>query len=414
MDIVQLKAILQETNSPNTNSLYTYLAEPASAPPSHDEYPSSLLSYDIESCLGGIPAEPTKVCICVFRNNDHHIVVETNPIRKINVPHISYYMEYEKHHFTFPSFHHDWADSAHDEYEMITTSLKSKCIMQMMNTLGGEQIPSIIPPEFGYRGIIYHNNTIYAFFDFTNIARYFHFMPITAESEKAGIKGVWAIIDEIVNRNKIFSTNVDSHVVSLFNENSVLWNIHYAGEPFLYPQLMYAAIEIHDTPEDVDEDSPQTYRTDYYGNKCEGKSCIHTNELESYSYSDVFAERYLFTKEPIPERDGNVPLLSNGLPAYKRFACFIYNPTVVFSKEFTWHRTKWLEQYPNNFIENIREQLYQSHSPDDSDDIYEDDDLIEKYRNIPCIFFKQKIAHHRATQFAGLIHPDLFTEIDMV
>ena len=482
MDIVQLTARIKQIHSPDESphirSAYTYLTDPIFTHDSENaDPPTTLLSTDIihhmlqsphsvdstntsasssftcedesdpwTTTLSGIHKDhgkgKTRVYLCIYRQNEHSIMISSR--KKMNVPYISFYMEHADHHVSFPSFRYNWQqqptpdpDNDVDDAE----TFKTECVRNIIRILDLEQTPVARKHrrrsvDFGYRGVVPHGDAVFAFFDFTHIRRFFHKSRSESASKKTTDRefktpnSVWAIVDEILNRKKVFSTNVDPRIYSMFAETPVLWHIHHEGEPIAYPRAMYAVVprsralsrenprDCTRTPErGTSEGGPAihgmrchehvvNYKTDRYDPDCVRKSCVRDTPLLAYSDSDIFAERYLFTTKPIPETDVEDASRDDG-PIYKRFACFVYQPLILLSTKFAKHRAL-KDKYPDNFVENIRTKLT---TRDDEMDGGLDVEESAPYRKIPCICFTQKIEHHRPTEFWGFIHADLFDEI---
>lgn len=427
MDIVQLAARIKQIYKinespnihPNIQPIYTYLTDPVFTNEPENNSPTTLLSTDIESCIERDATE-TRVYLCIYLQNEHSIMI--SPRNKMNTPYISFYMEHADRHVSFPSFQYDWREQPYPDLENgidDAEMFKAECIRNIIRILDLEQVPAYKRShrrvDFGYRGVVPHEGAVFAFFDFTHIRRFFRkskSQSLPAPSNKP--TSVWAIIDEILHRKKVFSVNVDSRIHSMFSETPVLWHIQHHGEPITYPRAMYAVVSSSEhvaTGENTLE-----YKTDRYDPKCVRKSCVRDTPLLAYSDSDIFAERYLFTTSPIPETHLGSIGSHDATPTYKRFACFVYQPMILLSTQFAKHR-ELKDKYPENFVENIRAKLTMSETHDDNDDAesYEnggiDVEESEPYRNIPCICFTQKIAHHRPMEFWGFIHSDLFDEI---
>ena len=374
-------------------------------------------------------------------HKEHPVVLE----------YLSYYMELDtpdphEKKFTFPSFTYHLDDyRIHEEDDEDVDPFKEACIEHLLKLFSMEQKRSritykdksspVIPRtptlstslerrsgvltnkhhtksrtmkptsvDFGYHGMIRHENTIYAFFDMNAIEQSFRTSPAHYETQPC----VWAVVDEIVRKKTIFHIPVATQITELFMKNPMLWNISHGGVSLSFPRAMYSVVpsivdDRHMTADDIDElyenvDRPD-YKTALYSSSPSSstkKSKIAAPILP-FAYSDMFAERYLFTDNPIPSHSHTIPHFKNGLPTYKRFVVFMYNPKFIFSQKFKSHR-QWIDEYPQNFVENM--------DP-------EDDDAMEENRNIPCICFSQKLKHHKPVEIWGVIHDDLFDEISM-
>ena len=354
---------------------------------------NSRLSFDVDMSTQGdqIPAKDKREIQLVLYKQNKHCISRTHlaSTRTIHVEYLSYYMVPNgSTQLSFPSFMYDVKPDEEDNEDGVDV-FKEECIRQILHLFAMEQRPSKTQVQFGYKGILYYQNVVFAFFDMNQIERFF---KRTHEISKPH---VWAVVDEILNKGEIFSIKIDERICSLFKEHSVVWDITHDGESLTYPVVMYPLSEAKSESE---SESEYEYENETYSIKKKHPSKqdigLETLELLPYSYSDIFGERYLFTFRPIPNK--NVPHFDNGLPAYKRVVCFMYNPQFIFSEKINDHK-QWIDKYPDNFVENI-----------DTDD----EQLIMSYHKIPCICFTQKLAHHHAMHFCGCIYSDLFDEID--
>jgi hypothetical protein len=364
---------------------------------SNDRPVFSRLSLDIDICTSEKekdPLEKQAVQLVLYKQNKHRIVSHAGSQRTIHVEYLSYYMENtdKTSVFSFPSFMYDEKHSYNDEDNESMDVFKEECIQKIIRLFAMEQKPSRPkrrgPVQFGYKGILYHDNVVFAFFDMKQIEKYFK-RTHRKENSEMSHPHAWAVVDEILNKGDIFSIKIDERIRSLFTEHPVVWDITHDGERVTYPIVMYPVIENETNSEHYDYENAT-----YPSKKRAVKKDLDSMELLPYEYSDIFGERYLFTFRPIPSK--HVPHLENGLPAYKRVVCFMYNPQFIFSEKIEGHK-QWIHKYPENFVENI--------------DIH-DEDLIMSYHKIPCICFTQKLLHHHATHFCGCIYYDLFEEID--
>jgi hypothetical protein len=357
---------------------------------------TSRLSFDLDMSTrdNQISAKDKhEIQLVLYKQNKHCISrTHSGTRRTIRVEYLSYYMtQHTSKQLSFPSFMYD---AKHDGYgEDGADVFKEECIRQIMHLFEMEHRPSKTGVQFGYKGILYHENVVFAFFDMNQIERFF---KRTHEITKPH---VWAVVDEIINKCEIFSIKIDERICSLFKEHPVVWDITHDDESLTYPVVMYPLSEATVKSEAKSEsESEYEYENETYSTKKNHPSKrdigLETLELLPYSYSDIFGERYLFTFKPIPTKD--VPHFKNGLPAYKRVVCFMYNPQFIFSEKIEEHK-QWINKYPNNFVENIDT---------------EDEELIMSYHKIPSICFTQKLAHHHAMRCCGCIYSDLFDEID--
>jgi hypothetical protein len=383
MDIYQLS---KQTETANQELTYTYLTEGES-----DN--GSILSLDLDLCLGR-EATVVNTQICLYRKNTHSLMVDSREKRKMNMEYLSFYLEYasEQKTFGFPSFQYDCVSAVND---MSTPDhFKSECIQFILNLFPFEQKPShdksVSDMDFGYKGFIVNENTVYAFFEMDRIEEFFE----RNDSAKPDTPGIWAIVDEIIHQREAFS--VDSGVVSFFQKNPIVWNIRYNGANIDYPRAMYAVIPAIDDPTKVFNKTDGSLRVNNepYDAECKTAGCVRTIHKMPYVYSDVFGERYLFTPKPI---HGSATIdNSDGVLAYNRYACFVYNPKYIFSKENSAH-DELIKKYPQNSIEKIREL---------------DDDTLVKQPCVPCVCFPQKVNDENVIDMCGFIYSDMFIEID--
>jgi hypothetical protein len=413
---------IESNNQQNVLPKYTFLTDinrtGYSCSPTN-----SLLSTNLESNLGDSQKTDIRVSICLFRKNIHTVLREVedlqNPKKQsVDLEYLSYYMDKKdgNNHFGFPSFMY-----LLDDYRMLddqdedVDTFKEACIEHILNLFSMEQIKhsrktknkdknnhrtqSYNAIDFGYHGMIRHDDDVYVFFNMSAIEQSFQTSPTHYESHPA----VWAVVDEIVRKQSVFHIPINPSIVDLFTKNPMLWNITHEGTSISFPRAMYNVVPSgldnrHIDAEDIDElyenvETPD-YKTATYTTTRKSKPSNIIAPILPFAHSDLFAERFLFTDKPIPSHN-TIPHFDNGLPKYKRFVVFIYNPKFLFSKKFKSHR-KWINDYPQNFVENMDE---------------DDDETVESYRQIPCICFSQKLKHHKPVELWGVIHDDLFAEI---
>jgi hypothetical protein len=438
---------IESNNQQNVFPKYTFLTDINRT--GNSCYPTnSLLSTNLESNLGDSQTTDIRVSICLFRKNIHTVVREVedlqNPKKQsVDLEYLSYYMEKKdgNNHFGFPSFMYSLDDYRMlDDQDEDVDPFKEACIEHILNLFSMEQIkhsrktknkdknnhhtqsyndfartPELrssvgvrglsgdgLPlkdNDFGYHGMIRHEDAVYVFFNMNAIEQSFQASPTHYETHPA----VWAVVDEIVRKQSVFHIPVDQSIVDLFTKNPMLWNITHEGTSLSFPRAMYNVVpsiteKRHIDADDIDElyenvEIPD-YKTAIYKSNKNTKSSNMVAPILPFAHSDLFAERFLFTDKPIPSHN-SIPHFDNGLPKYKRFVVFIYNPKFLFSKKFKSHH-KWINDYPQNFVENMDE---------------EDDETVESYRQIPCICFSQKLKHHKPVELWGVIHDDLFAEI---
>ena len=392
----------------------------------------SLLSFDVESCVQGpahsvgrsksanensdLPvsaehissknAEKQVVNIVLYKQNKHRIVARSPTRKSIQVEYLSYYMLKPHTHstFTFPAFEYDM-QSQYDDPDI--DGFKEECIRQIVRVFSMEQtaLKNIHRIQFGYKGIVYHDTVVFAFFDMNKIEQYFRRTTNRAnmgDNFQTKEPHVWAVVDEILQKGAIFSTTIDSRIISLFKQHPIVWDIKHDGQRITYPSVVYP-VSIPDNTEDddkkddddkIEDETNIEYVTDTYDSHHPTKTPIAGLQLLPYTYADIFADRYLFTFRPIPQNP--IPRFNNGHVAYKRYVCFMYNPQTILSETIESHKP-FIHKYPENFVENID---------------MSDENIAEGYSKIPCICFTQKIRHHRDTMFCGCLYPDLFDEVD--
>jgi len=379
----------------------------------------TLLSTNLESNLGDNQSSDINVSICLFRKNKHRIItnidnddlrhqMKTND-RALELEYLSYYMDKKNdNHFVFPTFIYQLDDyRMMDDQDEDVDPFKEACIEHILNLFSMEQIKHSRKTkkdnhnaiDFGYHGMIRHEDTVYVFFNMSAIEQSFQTSPTHYETHPA----VWAVVDEIVRKQSVFHIPVDQSIVDLFTKNPMLWNITHEGTSLSFPRAMYNVVPTitekrHIDADDIDElyenvEMPD-YKTATYTTTRKSKPSNIIAPILPFAHSDLFAERFLFTDKPIPSNN-SISHFDNGLPKYKRFVVFIYNPKFLFSKKFKSHH-KWINDYPQNFVENMDE---------------DDDETVESYREIPCICFSQKLKHHKPIELWGVIHDDLFAEI---
>lgn len=405
---------IENNNQQNVLPKYTFLTD-INRTGNSCSPTNSLLSTNLESNLGDSQTTDIRVSICLFRKNIHTVLRQVedlqNPKKQpLDLEYLSYYMDKKPdNHFGFPSFMY-----LLDDYRMLDDQdedvdpFKEGCIEHILNLFSMEQIKHSRHPkntdkynaiDFGYHGMIRHEDTVYVFFNMSAIEQSFQTSPAHYETHTA----TWVVVDEIVRKQSVFHIPIDPTIVDLFTKNPMLWNINHEGTSLSFPRAMYSVVPSgfgnrHIDADDIDAlyenvEMPD-YKTATYKSTKKSKPSIIAAPILPFAHSDLFAERFLFTDKPIPSHN-SIPHFENGLPTYKRFVVFIYNPKFIFSKKFKSHH-KWINDYPQNFVENMDE---------------EDDETIESYRSIPCICFSQKLKHHKPVEIWGVIHDDLFAEI---
>jgi hypothetical protein len=358
----------------NTNPVYTFLGNPEE---------DTILSKNVGLSLQNTSSDKVNVSICMYRRYIMNIPVVSRKINTLPIEYVSFFMEKSGGEYTFPSFTYKYSHTENEDDEN-NDLLKTACIEQILNvrTLNqtkttAEKMPEEI--DLGYKGFHVQGKHIFAFFDSNKIETYFKRQDDPVSSEH-----VWAIVDEIMNKQSVLDIPIDNRIVRLFRKNPILWNIQYCGNNIVYPKQFYAL-----TASDVHTLSEKNYITETY--PTEGKTLLHMSMALPYAYSDIFSDRYLFTKYPLPENHKQTRM-------YKRYACFLHNPRYIFDETYDKH-IDCIKKYPNNAIENIKMEI-------------EDENLAERNRIIPCIGFVDKLKHHHRLEIWGFIQPDFFAEID--
>lgn len=385
MNIQQLVQYIEALPDNDSPPIYTFLGNP--------EEEDTVLSKQLDLCFddsfwGNSPPNHVNVFVCMYRRVKMRLPVcpETFPIE-----YLSFFMEKtDKHYYSFPSFQHNCDQYTENDDTEDTNLLKTACIEKILNTRSFEQkgLAKMVLSHFdvGYKGFLSDKNKVFVFFDSDKFETYFQEKPETIIENRHLPEHVWAITDEIVNKREVLGVSVDRAIVKLFMKNPIVWNIKYDGKDIAYPRQMYALI-----PENPDKIEDTSYLTETYPSS--GKTLIHMSMTLPYSYSDVFAERYLFTKKPLPETHTPTRL-------YKRYACFIHNPRPILDPTYPPH-LDCIKKYPYNTIENIKMEI---------DD---DDELAEQVRETPCIVFVDKLAHHNRLEIWGFVQYEYFDEIEV-
>lgn len=400
-------------NSP----LYTFLGNP--------EEESTVLSTNLDLCVDplfwSVPNAKIRVYVCMYRRTRLVIPVCSKVRDLFPVEYLSFFMEKnERREYSFPSFSYTCNETDADTDE---NGLKSACIDHILSVRALEQkglanhmgarseyeefprAPTASPLEYftiserydvshenhtnidtGYKGFIEDKKKVFVFFDSDKFDTFFR----TKESDN--VRETWAIVDEILNKKKIIDVDIDPIIIRMFVKNPIAWNIKYDGHNVDYPRQMYALI-----PTNLDDiETTQEYATETYPSN--GKTLSHMSMALPYSYSDIFSDRYLFTKEPVKysarEAEPEAQAVRSRI---KRYACFIYNPRTILDRTYPPHRD-CIKKYPNNTIENIRLEA-------------EDDEMAEDIRETPCIVFVDKFGQRRRSTVWGFLQYTYFREL---
>ena len=376
--------VLSSSSSSVAKPVYTFLGNPEE---------DTILSKNVGLSLENTSSDEVDVYICMYRRHMLNIPVESTMFQTLPIEYVSFFMEKSGSEYTFPSFIYKYSRTeTDDEDDTNNDLLKTACIDQILHVrslnqtnMSSEKMPMDV--DLGYKGFYSKGKNIYAFFDSNKIERYFQVSsedrPNT-NTPTVSPQHVWAIADEIVNKQSVLGIPIENRIVRLFRNNPILWNVQYFGNNIVYPRQFYALIS-----SDIHTLSEMDYITETYPS--EGKTILHMSMALPYAYSDIFSERYLFTKYPLPEKNKQTQM-------YKRYACFLYNPRYIFDETYEKH-IDCIKKYPNNAIENIKMEI-------------EDENLAERNRVIPSIGFVDKLKHHHRLEIWGFIQPDFFAEID--
>jgi hypothetical protein len=362
------------------NPTYTFLGSPEE---------DTILSRNVGLALPNTSSNEFTVHICMYRRHRMNIPVVSSKMNMLPIEYVSFFMEKNDYQYTFPSFLYKYRETETDD-DINNNLLKTACIEKILDvrslvqkTRTTEKLPVEI--DLGYKGFYMKGTTAFVFFDSNKIETMFeHVSESKSTIYSVSPNHIWAIADEIVNKQSVLGILIDTHIVQLFQKTPILWNIQFRGYNIVYPRQFYALIASN--IEDIHE---MNYITETYPK--EGKTLLHMSMALPYAYDDIFSERYLFTKYPLPER-------TNPTRLYKRYACFLYNPRYILDETYAGH-VDCIKKYPNNTIENIKMEI-------------EHENLAERNRLIPCIGFIDKLKHHHRLELWGVIRPDYFAEID--
>jgi hypothetical protein len=395
-----LDALPEKIDSPT----YTFLGNP--------EEEDTVLSKRMDLCFENnlwnslVPTndlhhtQHVKVMVCMYRRVRIVIPVCSNVREVVPIEYLSYFMEKTDNRYSFPTFQYkcetvmdDMNDDESDE-----NAFKSACIDHILTVRSLEQKGlakhafSRAEFDIGYKGFITEKNKVIVFFDSDTFETVF--TPQESSSTKEySANHAWATVDEIINKQSIWNVDIDRNIIRIFKKNPLVWNIKYDGRDIDYPRQMYALI-----PSDVDQLESVDHEngvddldlvTETY--PITGKTLLHMSMALPYSYSDLFSDRYLFTKQPLPETQTQTRV-------YKRYACFIYNPRTVLDPTYKPHRD-CIKKYPNNTIDVMKMDA-------------EDDEVAEQMRETPCVVFVDKLAHHNRLTIWGFLQYEYFDEID--
>lgn len=167
-----------------------------------------------------------------------------------------------------------------------------------------------------YFGFIEKDDTLYVVFDVSNLDI---LENIYNNNNKSGL--FLGIMDEIINRKKIFETPINEKIVELFVSSNLLQNIYDDNnEAVIIPKLLYLCIdefefeESDDEEEVIEQPRPETteqqpkqqggnnenqYKNAYYkSNETQTNSSL-TSVINPKINHPLFDNTYLFTSEPL-------------------------------------------------------------------------------------------------------------------
>jgi hypothetical protein len=405
----------------NSSPIYTFLGNP--------EEESTVLSTNLDLCVDPLfwTATDTKlrVYICMYRRTQMVIPVCSKVRDVLPIEYLSFFMEKnEKSEYSFPSFLYRCNDTTAESEE---DGLKSACINHILTVRSLEQTGAIGNSKIyggeavvnsyeniGFKGFIEDKKNVFVFFDSDKFETGFQGNSRERSSSEFP-RELWAIVDEILHKKKVLGAKIDPVIVRMFTKNPIAWNIKYNGQDIAYPRQMYALIpsNFQGVAESVGRSQStifgrdeNAYETETYPST--GKTLLHMSMALPYSYSDIFADRYLFTNEPqgVAESVGRSKSANSDelrslefprIPSasrpeyfrdevsyenvseetkdvnYKRYACFVYNPRTILDPTYKPHHA-CIKKYPNNTIDHIRLEA-------------EDDEMAEDIRETPCIVF---------------------------
>jgi hypothetical protein len=144
-----------------------------------------------------------------------------------------------------------------------------------------------------YLGFIEKDDILYVVFDVTNIT----ILENIHNNNKNGY--FVGIIDEIINRKKIFETPIDQKIIDMFESSPLLKNIYdYNNKEIFVPKLVYLCVD--GGYEDDDEDENEATETESINTVIEEKPVIiETDNNYIKERSDIVNAKSPFVKKNI-------------------------------------------------------------------------------------------------------------------
>jgi hypothetical protein len=149
-----------------------------------------------------------------------------------------------------------------------------------------------------YLGFIEKNDVLYIIFDTTNI----NILENIYNNNKNGY--FIGIIDEIVNRKKIFETPIDEKIIDLFESSPLLKNIYdYNNKETIVPKLVYLCVDVDTDIYNEDENETKSINTVIE----EKPVIIETDNNYINEKSDIVKTQSPFVEKKIE----NIPIENN-------------------------------------------------------------------------------------------------------
>jgi len=342
-----------------------------------------VFSNHLEFCLNDTKPKKIQVYICLYRLSNMNPGHFHDPSRD----YVTYYVESHKHYYTFPSFHYDCAEeyryNDEEEDDIDHHPLLTECILKILSTRGlHHDLAKPVKPHLsvGYKGFLPSDDhtSIMAVFDADQLeAALAMSLPADKHADKHAdkladklAKHEWILADEILHKKSVVGKKIDSHIVHFFKKYPVLSVIRDPSDPSRrldIPRVLFAVIEPHD-----DSDCDESHEEPMYVSETENDAPSIGMKLP-HRYSHVFADRYLFTENPLhtEQRRQEQP--------YRRYIAFLDKPVHVFDRRYPGHQPL-IEKYPDL-------SLHEMQANED------DDELIEEHRHVPTIYFADNIAN---------------------
>lgn len=220
-----------------------------------------------------------------------------------NLPFVQYFMIYNRPFFHFPQFSFQCGnniqtdeDDDHQEQSPEQIYFVNQCMEHLLNYI--EPLPAETNAfQTAYKGFVQRNvqekTTLYVFFDLE------HFSEILEER-----KYIWATLDEIVNKHKISSLDVQPECYNVFYQHPDLFQMkNRKGDVLQDPTVLFLCSKANNQYENL-------YNT--------------TDEFSIVDPSidhPIFGQFYYFTVDPIYS--------TQDLFYIRRFACFFIQPTYL-------------------------------------------------------------------------------------